>query len=138
MSTEEIYDIPDARLLEIKEAIETDEELQTFKETVMNGWAELKQDAPLGVRQYFDFRDTISHSNGLLLKREAVIIPKALRKEMKTRLHKVHFGHDSMMRIARGTIFWPGLRSNVKQMADCCEICQERKPINCKEPLIQH
>jgi hypothetical protein len=45
------------------------------------------------------------YCDGLMLKRQAVIIPKSLRKEMKTRLHKAHFGYDSMIRRTRGTIF---------------------------------
>lgn len=50
-STEETYDIPDARILEIKVTTETDKELQTLKETVTNEWTELKSDTPLKVRQ---------------------------------------------------------------------------------------
>ena len=36
----EMCDVPDARLLEIREATEVDDEMQTLKETVMNGWPE--------------------------------------------------------------------------------------------------
>ncbi|XP_062583783.1 uncharacterized protein K02A2.6-like [Saccostrea cucullata] len=93
---------------------------------------------PQRIRHYFDFRDTISFSDGLMLKGEAVIIPKSLRNEMKARLHKAHFGSDSMLGRARGTIFWPGMKSDIKQLADCCSICQESKPKNQNIPLMQH
>lgn len=138
LKSDEPCDIPDARLSEIKEATESDEEMQILKETVMNGWPEQKQETPQRIRHYFDFRDTISYSDGLMLKGEAVIIPKSLRSEMKARLHKAHFGYDSMLRRARGTIFWPGMNSDIKQLADCCSICQERKPMNQNAPLMQH
>ncbi|XP_052718583.1 uncharacterized protein K02A2.6-like [Crassostrea angulata] len=105
LKSDEPCDIPDARLSEIKEATESDEEMQILKETVMNGWPEQKQETPQRIRHYFDFRDTISYSDGLMLKGEAVIIPKSLRSEMKAILHKAHFGYDSMLRRARGTIF---------------------------------
>lgn len=130
LKSDEPCDIPDARLSEINETTESDEEMQILKETVMNGWPEQKQETPQRIRHYFDFRDTISYSDGLMLKGEAVIIPKSLRSEMKARLHKAHFGYDSMLRRARGTIFWPGMNSNIKQLTDCCSICQERKPMN--------
>ena len=87
----ETCDVPNARLLEIREASEVDDEMQTLKETVMNGWPEQKHETPLGIRQYFDFRDTLSYSDGLMLKGEAVIIPKSIRNEMKIRLHKSPF-----------------------------------------------
>ncbi|XP_056022031.1 uncharacterized protein LOC130054940 [Ostrea edulis] len=95
-------------LMLVKEATEIDEEMRTLKKTVMNGWPEQKHETPLGIRQYFDFRDTISHSDGLMLKGKVVIIPKSLRNEMKTRLHKAQFGYD------------------------------KRKPMNQKAPLMQH
>ncbi|CAC5386839.1 unnamed protein product [Mytilus coruscus] len=57
---------------------------------------------------------------------------------MKNRLHSAHLGYDSMMRRARGTIFWPGMAKETKQMTELCEICQESKPKNQREPLIQH
>ena len=63
----ETCDVPVARLLEIREATEVDDEMQMLKETVMNGWPEQKHETPLGIRQYFDFRDTLSYSDGLML-----------------------------------------------------------------------
>ena len=73
-------------------ATEVDDEMQMLKETVMNCWPEQKHETPLGIRQYFDFRDTLSYSDGLMLIGEAAIIPKSMRNEMKTRLHKAHYG----------------------------------------------
>ena len=137
LSAEEMYDVPDARLVEIREATKTDEEMQALKETVMSGWPDNRNETPLKIRHYYDFRDTITYCDGLMLKGQAVIIPKSLRKEMKTRLHKAHFGYDSMIRRARGTIFWPGMNQDIKQIADCCSICQERKPTNQKTQLMQ-
>ena len=43
-----------------------------------------------------------------------------------------------MMRRARGTIYWPGMKDEIKQLADTCDTCQRRKPANQKEPLNQH
>ncbi|CAG2251607.1 unnamed protein product [Mytilus edulis] len=87
---------------------------------------------------YFEWRDELSIQENIIVKGEAILIPKALRKEMKNRLHSAHLGYDSMMRRARGTIFWPGMAKEIKQMTELCEICQESKPKNQREPLIQH
>ena len=43
-----------------------------------------------------------------------------------------------MLRRARGTVFWPGMAGDIKQLADSCETCQEMKPRNTQEPLKQH
>ncbi|XP_062603216.1 uncharacterized protein K02A2.6-like [Saccostrea cucullata] len=138
VSTLQENDVPDVRIQEIKDMTAKDSEMQTLADTIANGWPDNKRDLPTSVRHYFDFRDTLSFEDGLILKGEAVVIPKTLRSEMKIRLHKAHLGYDSMIRRARGVIFWPGMKSDIKQIADYCGICQERKPRNCKEPLLQH
>ena len=38
----------------------------------------------------------------------------------------------------RGVIFWPGMAKDIKQLADICETCQERRPRNQNKTLLQH
>ena len=35
-------------------------------------------------------------------------------------------------------MYWPNIASDIKQIADMCETCQEMKPRNPPEPLRQH
>ncbi|CAC5389582.1 unnamed protein product [Mytilus coruscus] len=67
---------------------------------------------------YFEWRDELSIQEGIIVKREAILIPKSLRHDMKNRLHSAHLGYDSMMKRARRTIFWPGMAKEIKQMTD--------------------
>ena len=60
-------------------------------------------------RPYYDYRDELSIENGIVLKGEAILVPKSLRAEMKERAHTSHLGYDSMMRRLKGTLFWPGM-----------------------------
>ena len=73
--------------------------------------------------------------DGILVKREAVVIPQALRPSVKRRLHSAHLGRDSMLRRARGTVYWLNIASDSRQIADMRETCQEIKPRNPPEPL---
>ncbi|KAI8728954.1 hypothetical protein BgiBS90_037934 [Biomphalaria glabrata] len=104
----------------------------------MNGWPQRKQDLDNMIRPYFDFDDTLGLSNGVILKGERVVIPFSMRQEMKKNLHTAHIAYDGMMRRARQMIFWPGMADETKQMAETCTACQERKPMNQRETLIQH
>ena len=132
--------IPDARVKEVAAATERDKTLQNLKKIIRDGWPKKKDDVPHDVRPYFDMRDVLSYDSktGILVKGEAMIIPKELRQEMKNRLHAAHLHYDSMMRRARGILFWPGMASEIKQMADACEPCNEMKARNQKETLRQH
>ena len=130
--------IPDQRVQEIRNATENDFCLQTVLEFLKHGWPKHKTEIPLEARHYWELRDTLSYDEGIILKGEAVLIPKKLRSDMKKRVHSSHLGYDSMMRRIRGVIFWAGINHELKEMSAQCEACQEIKPRNQKEPLKQH
>ena len=95
---------------------------------VLEGWPADKRQTPVCALPYFDVRDCLSVVDGILVKGEAVVVPMALRPSIKRRLHSAHLGHDSMLRRARGTVYWPNMASDIKQTADMCQTCQEMKP----------
>ncbi|XP_064624557.1 uncharacterized protein K02A2.6-like [Lineus longissimus] len=129
---------PDARVNEVREATKTDTALQAVLPLIQSGWPSKKHSVTYEARPYFDMRHDLSHEDGVILKGEAIVIPYSLRDNMRKRLHAAHLGYDSMMRRARGTVFWPGYAHELKQMADSCEHCQELRPRNQKETLRQH
>ncbi|KAL3836806.1 hypothetical protein ACJMK2_022219 [Sinanodonta woodiana] len=135
----EMFDkIPDARITEIRRETAKDTTCQLLIDRIIEGWPKNKNDLKPEVRPYFSIRDTLSFYDGIILKGEAVLIPKAWRGQIKERLHSAHLGFDSMVRRARGTVFWLGVNQEIRQLADNCEHCMERKPKLQKEPLRQH
>ena len=130
--------IPDARINEVRNATKNDKSLQSVLSFILNGWPDSKDGVSPEAKPFYDMRDTLSHSEGIILKGEAIVIPCSLRGYMKKRLHSAHLGYDSMMRRARGVIFWPGMAQEIKQLVDCCQPCQELRPRNQRETLKQH
>ena len=49
---------------------------------VIHGWPNTKQEVPIDVRPYWNFRDEINEIEGILFKREKIIVPTSLRREM--------------------------------------------------------
>ena len=138
MNIKTFGEIPDVQLEEIRQATALDSSLQDVIQFVMEGWPEEKHFVSPCACPYFDIRDTLTVVDGILLKGEAVIIPPALRTSIKKRLHSSRLGSESMLGRARNSVFWPRMSSDIKQMADACEICQQMKPKNIQEPLKQH
>ncbi|XP_064622514.1 uncharacterized protein K02A2.6-like [Lineus longissimus] len=130
--------ISDARLEEVRDVTVRDPTTKTLMCLIRNGWPDTKQDTPIEAKPYFDFRDSLSCESGIILKGEAILIPCDLRGDIKQRLHSAHLGLNSMLRRARGLVFWPGLAQDVKQMVGTCEPCQELRARSPKEPLIPH
>ena len=138
MNIKTFGEIPDVQLEEIRQATALDSIMQDVIQLVMEGWPEEKHFVSPHARPYFDIRDTLTVVDGILLKGEAVIVQPALRASIKKGLHSSHLGCESMLRRARNSVFWPHMSSDIRQMADTCDICQQMKPKNVQEPLKQH
>ena len=114
-------DIPDERLNEIRTLTSRDMFLQTVMKLILEGWPENKRDIPTCALPYFDLCDTLSVVHGILVTGEAVVIPSERRSTIKRRPHCSHVVRDDMLRRARGVVFWPGMASDIKPLADSCD-----------------
>ena len=128
---------PDSCIEEVRKASAKDENLQQLLNILKEGWPKLKEEMLEALKPYFDFRDTLSHEDGVILKGCRLLIPHALQATMKKKLHLAHLGYDSMMRRARDTVFWLGMAKDIRNVIDGCAICQKYKPRNQKETLMQ-
>ena len=91
---------------------ENDEVLQAVKAVVQSGW-------PADC----DVRDESVIQGGLLFRGDRLVIPKTLRKHMLQTLHSSHQGIESTLRRARETIYWPNMKSDIKDFTSKCETC---------------
>ena len=128
-------DISDARLEEVREATAQDASLMTLKSLILDGWPDTKCKVPDVAHPYYDMRDVLSYENGIILKGEAILIPRCLRRDILGRLRSAHMGYNSMMRRVRSLVFWPGMAKDVKQLVEACAPCQELRPRNPRETL---
>lgn len=114
--------ISDQRLQEIRDETGRDETLQILKSVILQGWpAEMRNAAPAQVAPYYSIRDELSVQDGLIFRSERVVIPIALRGNMKQRIHSSHMGAESCIRRTQECIFWPGMNAEIKEMIAVCE-----------------
>ena len=125
---------PDKLILEVQTKTEADPVMSDLLKYIRRGWP-AKKDVPASLQPYFSIRDRLSCQGTLILMGERILIPPVMRSNIKKKLHSAHMGADSMIRRATQSVFWPGLRHEIKQMADSCEACAKFKPNNQKEPL---
>ena len=108
----------------IRHETENDMVLIKLRETVLQGWPQIKQKFDLCLREYWDFRDELSLMDDLLLKGERPIVPNSMHKEMLDKIHNVsHLGVQKCRRRAREIVFWPGINGQKRDKIASCEIC---------------
>ncbi|RXN31866.1 Retrovirus-related Pol poly from transposon [Labeo rohita] len=130
--------VTDASLRKIVNETKSDGTLQELANIVLAGWPERKEDVWLSVRKYWPFRDELNIQNGVLFRGQCVIIPKALRAEMLTRIHATHIGGEACYRQAKETLFWPNMRSEIKDYVTNCAACNEYAHKQQKETMMSH
>ena len=74
----------------------------------------------------------------LLLKRDRIVVPISLCREMLNKLHDSHLDIDKCMSRAQQSVFWPGLRAQLHDKIAKCGVCNRHRNKQSKEPLQPH
>ncbi|CAC5383467.1 unnamed protein product [Mytilus coruscus] len=127
----------DRNLEQITEQTSKDDTLQTLTRLIIDGWPDEKNEVPKEVFEYWNFRDELSNVNGTILKGEKIIIPTSMRKNMLNKLHEGHLGIEKTRKLARDSIFWPGINAQITDFISKCSVCLESRRSNTKEPMAE-
>ena len=66
-------------------AANADPTLQLEKEVMLKGWLEHKRNCRTPAKQYWNVREDLTFTDGLVLKGEAVVVPSSLTKKSSAR-----------------------------------------------------
>ena len=91
-------------LNKIEQFTKEDNDLQKLTKYIIEGWPR-QNEVDMVIRPYYHCRDELVYQNGLVIRGTRIVIPKDLRKEMRTILHIGHAGIVNIMRRARQTLF---------------------------------
>ena len=122
----------------LQKTAEEDPVLQTLKNTILVGWPDRKEEVPLNIRDYWNFRGELTLHNGILFKNQRVIIPRAMRPELTVRAHSSHQGIEACIRRAKDVVFWPAMSKDIQEAVEKCEVCAEFQNNNSKQPMQSH
>jgi hypothetical protein len=117
------YRIRDERLQQIRGATTVDETLCSLGKIIMEGWPADKNDIPDALKTYFSYRDELTIQDGIIYRSDRIVVPTALRQDMKIRVHAGHLGINSCLQHARDLIYWPGMSAEIRQHVEACGTC---------------
>ncbi|CAB4030234.1 Hypothetical predicted protein [Paramuricea clavata] len=72
-----------------RDKTDQNEDLQVLKRVIQSGWPVVKNNLPAAVGSYFHIRDELVVQDGLILRGDRLVIPKAHRKTMMESLHGI-------------------------------------------------
>eukprot|EP00105_Crassostrea_gigas_P044027 XP_019928175.1 PREDICTED: uncharacterized protein K02A2.6-like [Crassostrea gigas] len=130
--------ISDRKLKEIETESDNDKQFQLLKHTILNGWPECRRDCPPQIIEFWNHRDELSVTNGILLKGTKVLIPRSLRAKILECIHIGHMGIEKSLQRARTSVFWPKISSDITELVSNCNVCLKHRYSNPKQPLQPH
>ena len=103
--------------------------------TILTGWQEHRRHAPVAVRPYWESREQLSVSEGIIFKGMRIVIPPSLRPRMLEIIHETHLGMAKCKQRAREVLHWPAMNADVEATVRDCPRCAEYPNKLPPEPL---
>lgn len=102
----------------IQSATDNDPESKQLKIAIKTGdWSDEN------IKQFAKVRNEIHSVDNIIIRRDRIILPKALRKIAVKITHLSHTGAPSMKRHLRSHFWWPGMDRDVDEVRENCETC---------------
>lgn len=124
----------DQRLSQIKEHQWVDDVCREVIMYVQEGWPDKSQVKGIA-KKYLPYQPELSLLDNLLVMGNRIVIPSSLRPDILNKLHEGHQGITKCSQMARDSVWWPGIGSDIEELIGKCHYCK-KKNSNYKEPLV--
>ena len=108
--------------------------MSTLVNIVEDGMPEFRHELPEPLREYHQFRDHLYTMDGVVVYKDRVVIPPALRQDSLTALHAAHQGVSSMIARAEASVFWPEITPAITTHRNSCNQCSRMAPSHPSAP----
>ena len=113
---------------DVRTATTSDPEMLGLIDLINNGFSAAPADTPASLRSYHRFRDHLGEYDGVVLYKDRVVIPPALRHRVLEALHAAHQGVSMMDSRAASSFFWPGMSQAISDTRARCNTCNRNAP----------
>lgn len=124
------------RLQELRKHAEQDEQYQSLRQFILDGFPTHRRQLPEFCRSYWNVHQHLTLDDGLIVYGCRLLIPSSMRKQILNNLHEAHQGAVRTKQRARLTVYWPGIDNDIENVVRACQHCQDHLPSNTKEPII--
>ena len=118
----------------LKEATTADIDFQQLIELIEEGFPPQQAKMPNPIRQFYIHRLHLYTMDGVVIFRDRVVIPPALRDDCLQFLHSAHQGTTMMQAKADASIFWPGIAADISYHRSSCTPCNVMSPSQASLP----
>ena len=130
----ETIPVVEQRLEQIRQGQETDRVCQQLAQYVQHGWPD-KEKLSREVRIFHNVRSELTIAEGVLMRGSRIVVPLSLRPDVLNSIHTGHQGINKCRELARMSVWWPKMSSELEALVRNCDVCcKNRPPVS--QPLI--
>ena len=120
----------------IRGATERDPIHSTLYRLTLNGWHDTIRTVPCIACHFRGNQNLLSIEDGVLIRGNRVCIPPELQDRTLYDLHDGHLGVEKMTHLARSTIYWQGIDSDIVDYVRYCTTCAKHKALHTVQPML--
>ena len=113
---------------DVQNATASDDNMLLLLSTIEDGFPASRHQVPSPIREYYQFRQHLSSSDGVGIYKDRIVIPPSLRQSCLSALHAAHQGTSTMLSKAEASIFWPGITNDIQATRTNCTHCNRMAP----------
>ena len=112
----------------IRLATSSDEDMESLLTYVESGFPTCKSELPGAVQAFFQHKNHLTSTNGVILYKKRIVVPTSLRQTVLSLLHCAHQGVSRMVARAEASVFWPGITVDIQNTRKMCSACNQMAP----------
>ena len=109
-----------------------------IQKTILEGFPEKKSEVSPSILEYWNIRNELSYTDGLILKGSKLFVPRSLRTELLQKTNTWHIGREKCTQSGRQVMYWPGMIQSFEEKVKSCSECLKIRPKETAELLFQY
>ena len=112
-----------------------DNDLLKLKSAITHGFPPTQHLTDPSIRGFFNGKEHLWIDNDVIMFKQRIVVPEALRPQVLQSLHCAHQGTKGMRARASNCVYWPGINASISQMRSNCSFCNSIAPSQPRQPL---
>ena len=112
----------------VRTATQNDNDLVQLRGMIESGFPESRNQLPENLQPYWQHRNDLYVTDGVIMKGHRILIPPVLRPQVLEILHAAHQGTARMASRAQASVFWPGASVDIDNVRRRCIDCWRMAP----------
>ena len=113
---------------QVRDAVAKDKVMAMLSDQISAGFPPDKKLLRLELREFYQHREHLTQVDGVPLYKGRLVAPTELRPAILETLHSAHQGVTGMTLRAQGSVWWPGITPQIREIRDKCKNCTEHAP----------